>query len=254
MNKTEFIVNDLLSRIYRLEFRSGKLPTQRKLAAEYGVARSTIQEALRALADIGAVKAVQGSGVYIREKLRTNPLVFNSLTRMPYAKIESRMLSLERRRATDEELHSFQLPQGSEVWHFARLRIVNHEAEQIERSVLPQDLVPVLDRHIVEGSIQAFMERSGLKISHFITSYEPTKTSRADAELLGCKHHEPAMRIENRGILVSGRTFEMSSIIALDYSVTYIRPFDRAVHAARMHPAERVAASWPKCRFLSVRA
>lgn len=238
MSKSEFIVNDLLSRIYRLEFRSGKLPTQRDLAKEYGVSRSTIQEALKALADIGAVEATQGSGVYVREKLRTNPLVFNSLTRMPYAKIESRMLSLDRCEASEEELHVFQLPRGSEVWHFARLRLVNHEGEQIERSSLPADMVPALDRSIVEGSIQAFIERSGLRISHFITSYAPTKVNRGDAELLGCKHHEPAMRIENRGILADGRTFESSVIVALDYSVTYIRPFDRAAHTAGMQRHE----------------
>ncbi len=94
--KSDFIMQDLLSRIYCLEFRSGKLPTQRQLALEYGVSRSTVQEALRGLEKIGAIRAQQGSGIFVREKLLQNPLVFNSLTRASYTDIESRMLSLER--------------------------------------------------------------------------------------------------------------------------------------------------------------
>lgn len=232
--KSDFIMQDLLSRIYCLEFRSGKLPTQRQLALEYGVSRSTVQEALRGLEKTGAIRAQQGSGIFVREKLLQNPLVFNSLTRASYTDIESRMLSLERVSALVEEQRSFQIDSGEEVWHFVRLRIVNHAAEQIERSTLPARIVPELSQKDVEGSIQAFIEAMGLRISHFITSYEPAKVTKTDAELLGCRPHTPAMHISNRGILRNGKVFETSSIIALDYSVTYIRPFDRANHRTRL--------------------
>lgn len=232
--KSDFIMQDLLSRIYCLEFRSGKLPTQRQLAQEYGVSRSTVQEALHGLEKIGAVRAQQGSGIFVRDKLLQNPLVFNSLTRASYVDIESRMLSLECVPASAEEQRSFQIGPEEKVWHFVRLRIVNHEAEQIERSTLPARIAPELCQKDVEGSIQAFIEASGWRISHFITSYEPVKVTRADAELLGCRPHAPAMHISNRGILRNGKVFETSSIIALDYSVTYIRPFDRANHRTRL--------------------
>lgn len=232
--KSDFIMQDLLSRIYCLEFRSGKLPTQRQLAQEYGVSRSTVQEALHGLEKIGAVRAQQGSGIFVRDKLLQNPLVFNSLTRASYVDIESRMLSLECVPASAEEQRSFQIGPEEKVWHFVRLRIVNHEAEQIERSTLPARIAPELCQKDVEGSIQAFIEASGWRISHFITSYEPVKVTRAGAELLGCRPHAPAMHISNRGILRNGKVFETSSIIALDYSVTYIRPFDRANHRTRL--------------------
>lgn len=107
VTKSDFIMQDLLSRIYCLEFRSGKLPTQRQLALEYGVSRSTVQEALRGLEKIGAIRAQQGSGIFVREKLLLNPLVFNSLTRASYTDIESRMLSLEHVPASPEEQRSF---------------------------------------------------------------------------------------------------------------------------------------------------
>ena len=45
MKKREFIVQDLLSKIYQEEFSAGKLPNQRTLAQTYGVSRFTIQQA-----------------------------------------------------------------------------------------------------------------------------------------------------------------------------------------------------------------
>ena len=45
--KREFIVQDLLSKIYQEEFIEGKLPNQRELARNYGVSRFTIQQAIK---------------------------------------------------------------------------------------------------------------------------------------------------------------------------------------------------------------
>ena len=49
MKKREFIVQDLLSKIYQEEFKDGKLPNQRKLAEIYHVSRFTIQQAIKNL-------------------------------------------------------------------------------------------------------------------------------------------------------------------------------------------------------------
>lgn len=234
MNKRDFIFQDLLSRIYRQTYRDGKLPTQRELAREYGVSRYTIQAALDALEDIGAIHTVQGSGVYVNRTLRVNPLVFNSLTRTPYERIESRMIDLSRALATSDEQQMFSLKSDDEVWHFRRLRIVNHEVEQLESTSMPYGLFPDLSKEIIEWSIQGYVERLGYRISHNLTTYHPVSVSREDAEYLLCKPRTPAMYIINRGVLTDGRVFEYSENVALDYQVTYIRPFDREIHAARL--------------------
>ena len=44
----------------------------------------------------------------------------------------------------------------------------------------------------------------------------------------------PAMQITNRAILEDGRVYEFSNIVAIDYAVTYIRPFDREIHRSRI--------------------
>jgi len=61
--KTEFIVTDLISKIYQQKFWENKLPTQRDLAAAYGVSRFTIQKALNRLRAIGLIETRQGGAV-----------------------------------------------------------------------------------------------------------------------------------------------------------------------------------------------
>ncbi len=67
MKKKEFILNDILSKIYQQHFINGKLPTQRNLAKDYQVSRYTIQTVIDQLADIGVIKSVQGSGIFIKK-------------------------------------------------------------------------------------------------------------------------------------------------------------------------------------------
>ncbi len=47
--------------------RGSKLPTERVLAATYGVSAPTIREALRALTSMGLVQVRHGSGAYVAE-------------------------------------------------------------------------------------------------------------------------------------------------------------------------------------------
>lgn len=234
MKKSEFIVQDLLSKIYQRQFPEGKLPAQRALAEAYGVSRFTVQEAVRILSDVGVIDLVQGSGMFVREQFRINPLIFNSVTRAPYRTIVSKCLEFVMAEASDEECQVFQLRRGSKMWHYMRLRIINGAPEQVEVSSLPASLFPDFNPGCVERSVQAYVERSGYRISHYMTEYAPHALTKAESQLLMCRRSTPSMRIANRGILSSGRVFETSEVVAIDYAVSYIRPYDREIHRARM--------------------
>lgn len=234
MKKREFIIQDLLSKIYQEQYIEGKLPNQRKLAELYGVSRFTIQEAIKNLEEIGVVDVIQGSGIFINKKWVKNPLIFNSLTRTPYDRIDSKMLSLEKSLATNDEKQIFQLTDGEEIWTFERLRIVNYKIEQLEVSKMPVALFPDLSQEIVEHSIQKYVEKKGYRISHYITSYAAISVSKEQSQLLMCKRGAPAMQIKSRAILESGLIYEYSEVTAIDYAATYIRPFDREIHRSRI--------------------
>lgn len=233
MKKNEFIMQDLLSKIYQNQFKDGKIPNQRELAQIYGVSRYTVQEAIKSLAEIGVIKVVQGSGMYVYDNLRNNTMIYNSLTRTPYGRIRSKMISLEQAMSTLEEQQIFQLEEPALIWTFKRLRIVDYKIEQIEISELPVTLFPELSQENVEHSIQKYVQNKGYRISHYITSYQPIAVSKAESELLLCKKGAPAMRITNRCLLEDGRVYEYSQLTAIDYDCTYITPFNKKTHQNR---------------------
>ncbi|AWN34181.1 MAG: GntR family transcriptional regulator [Lactobacillus helsingborgensis] len=227
MKKTDFIVQDLLSKIYQGAYNLNKLPNQRKLASSYKVSRFTIQKAIADLVDMGIISTIQGSGIFINKKALKNPLIFNSLTKTPYKRLKSKMLSLEKRKANSKDQQIFQIEPNSKVWVFERIRIVNYKIEQLEYSVMPCSLFFDLNQSVIEGSIQQYVESKGLKISHHITSYIPTISDEHTSHILLCRKGTPMMKIINRSVLNTGRVFEYSEIAAIDYSVTYIRPYNR---------------------------
>ncbi|MFD3405376.1 GntR family transcriptional regulator [Kribbella sp. NPDC058693] len=63
------VANALRAAILTQKVKAGeKLPSQNELATQYGVARMTIQQALRVLRDEGLIVSRVGSGVYVREQ------------------------------------------------------------------------------------------------------------------------------------------------------------------------------------------
>lgn len=65
----EKLIDRFLDQIMRGELRKGeKLPTERQLAEEMNVSRTSIREALKALEAMGIAYSIQGSGTYITDQ------------------------------------------------------------------------------------------------------------------------------------------------------------------------------------------
>lgn len=231
--KTEFIVTDLISKIYQQKFWENKLPTQRDLAAAYGVSRFTIQKALNRLRAIGLIETRQGDGIYIRERALGNPLVYNSLIEVSYQDLQSKLIYLKKILPNPELARIFNLTPDEDVWEFQRVRIVRYETNQVETGYLPCRLFPGLNKTVLEDSIQNYVLSLKYRISHFMTSYHPAMLTREEADLLNCRKGTPAMGITSRGILKDGTIFIHSKITAIHYECTYIIPFNRDVYRSR---------------------
>ena len=233
MKKRDFVINDLLSKIYQNYYSEGKLPTQRELANFYEVSRYTIQDAIAKLRDIGLITVVQGSGVYVRKNINQNPLIYNSITATPYSNISSKPIYLRKEKATEEDQRMFGVEEGDFIWEFQRIRIVNYQIVQIENSKLPHKLFPNLKKEDLSNSIQEYVQNINYIISHYITSYTPVLINKEQSELMACKKGLPAMKIQNRCLLRDGTVYEYSEVIALEYSCTYITPFNKQNHTLR---------------------
>lgn len=237
MKKKEFVTQDLLSKIYQQHSEEPrKLPPERQLAEEYGVSRFTIRQALEKLASIGVVRIVQGSGIWINEQTRNNPLVYNSITEKRFDQMRYRMISLHKKRPEREDRQIFGLTDDDFIWQFCRLRFVDDVATQIEISRMPAAMFSDLNQVVIERSLQQYVLSKGLQISHLLTSYRAVSVSREQSILLGCKKGSPAMHINNRGILDGGRVYEISDIIDINYSCTYVIPHNRDNLTFRQQP------------------
>ncbi|MGK9173952.1 GntR family transcriptional regulator [Yokenella regensburgei] len=228
MKKKEFVTQDLLSKIYQFsDAGPRKLPPERQLAEEYGVSRFTVRQAIEKLASIGVVRIIQGSGAWINEQARSNPLVYNSITEKRFDQIRFRMISLHKKRPDRDEQQIFGLRDESFIWQFCRLRYVDEEAVQIEVSRMPVGGFSDLNQQVIESSLQQYVLGKGYHISHMLTTYRAVAVSREQATLLGCKKGSPAMHISNRGILEGGQVYEISDIIDINYTCTYVIPHNR---------------------------
>jgi DNA-binding GntR family transcriptional regulator len=61
------VADDLAARIGRGELK-GRMPAERDLAAEYGVAYGTIRRAMEVLRERGLVESVHGRGTFVRPR------------------------------------------------------------------------------------------------------------------------------------------------------------------------------------------
>ncbi|CFQ57964.1 GntR family transcriptional regulator [Yersinia frederiksenii] len=228
MKKKEFIAQDLLSKMYQYgENLPEKLPPERQLAEEYGVSRFTIRKALEKLAAIGAVHMVQGAGIFINPGVGNNPLVYNSITEKKFNQISFRLINLHKRRPDNEEQQIFNLTADDFIWAFSRLRYIDNRKVQIENSRMPVSAFPDLTPKVIESSIQQYILSKGYRLSHSLTHYQAININKEQAELLGCKKGIAAMHILNRGILQDGSVYTFSDIVDIDYSCTYIIPFNQ---------------------------
>ena len=76
----EIIINEIIQHIKAGELKPGsKLPTERDMSQMFGVGRSSIREAIRALVLSGYLESSQGKGTFIRKALPVNDLTLSNL-------------------------------------------------------------------------------------------------------------------------------------------------------------------------------
>ena len=111
------VAEAMLETILRRGLRPGTaLPSERELGEQYGVSRTVIREAVRALTSRGVIDARAGRGLTVSQVAAdavssSMRLYLHGLEELPYAKIhevrvgiETQIAGLAAERATDEEI------------------------------------------------------------------------------------------------------------------------------------------------------
>ena len=194
--------------------RPDVLPGERALARMTGFSRVTVRRALAELASIGLVHPKAGSGTYVGER------IVRSLTRLTgftddlrERGLNPRVVFLERSagEATAEEAMALLIAPGTPVVRFRRLRYGDDRALALERTAVPQNILPAAD--LVEESLYETLETRGCRPTRAWQRLRAAAIDGETARLMDVEPGTPGLEIERRAFLPDGRAVEFTRSI-----------------------------------------
>nr|WP_255549465.1 GntR family transcriptional regulator [Corynebacterium sp. TAE3-ERU12] len=212
------IASELRQRIRSGEYPAGhRLPTERELCSQLGVARSTVRQALDSLEVEGLVtrRRGRGGGTVV---LPPAPLVeltdIRGFMRQLYDrghKVTSTVLLSEKRVVEAEEREALRLNQGAEVWVIHRLSCIDDVPILVERSQFPVALFPDLLDHNITASLYGLMRDTYHRAPESKTEHiEPGLSDAEEAHLFSGSPRGPVLRIRRTSFDSTGEAVEYS--------------------------------------------
>lgn len=180
-----------------------RLPAERELAREYGVARMTLRTIIAEMARAGLVRSVQGSGTWRSPTpipLRVQLGSFAHALSAQGVSTRTELLSDDLPTAPEAVAEVLGLDPGQPVRHLRRLRIGDEVPLALESAWFPAGLAEELGSEEATGSLYGYLERRGLLPDH---GHEAVTAGLPDPEecaLLGLAAGRPVLRLERRAL------------------------------------------------------
>lgn len=206
----------LQHRIRSGEFaRTGKLPTEDQLMAEYGLSRYFVRGAVALLAEAGEVFPVRGNGVFVREGRDSGYMPIGTSygisADFPGRSVSSTVCELELVNADDQLAKRMRCDVGAPVWRVVRLRKVDGKPISYETAWYLKECVPFINEDIAKGSLYSYVRDDlGLNLGFVDKVIHMGWLDAAAAEMLELKEDDPAICIEDDAFLTNGKLFNAS--------------------------------------------
>ena len=182
-SKTMSARRDIAERILE-EPAGSQLPPEPELAAELGVSRATLREALRSLEEEGLVRRTRGAGTFVVDRPRM-PNNLDANFGVSDAIRGSRMApgtasaTLRVEAASADDAQRLDLEPGDDVVVIDRVRTADGRPVVLSRDILPFRLTRGEGRVLEElerGSIYEVFERElAIVIHHGLATFQPTR-------------------------------------------------------------------------------
>ena len=194
-----------------------RLGTERELAAQLSVSRSTLRQVLAVLADGGIIRRVPGrsGGTFVAHTKVDRDL--SVIVGLPeYLRRQgfvagTQVLSATMAGADDVAANHLAVPAGSLVIDIVRIRLADGVPISLERVQLPAEVFPGLLELPLGGSIYDLLDgHYGITPDEVVEHLEVVEASSDEAALLGVTVRAPLLAITRTSATSAGVPFEFS--------------------------------------------
>src|SRR3954465_339899 len=167
------------------------IPSERDLAEQYGLSRMTVRQAINALVADGRLERRLGRGTFVAQPkmdVQIRLVGFTEDMRRRGMPASSRTLSFERIHASSALAAHLEVESGEPVVRLVRLRYADGIPMAIERTHLPERLVPgLVEAGAPESLYRRLADEYGIVLTWGEQSIEAATTTVEDAPLLGIR-------------------------------------------------------------------
>lgn len=197
--------------------RGERLGSERDLAKQYQVSRSTLRAALAELESSGAVRRVTGraGGTFVAKRRIDRDLTavagLPAYLRRQGFQAGARVLSTRTVEANDETAEALALAPGAVVFEIVRTRLADGEPISLEQAYLPAERFPGLLDKPLGGLLYPMLQTEyDLIPGEAVERIEVVGASENAARVLGVRRSAPLVYVERRTVDVGNVPFELS--------------------------------------------
>lgn len=193
------------------------LPSERDIADAAHISRVTVRKAIDHLVESGLLVRRHGSGTFVFKPV---PRMQQPLTRLTSFSEDmarrgmtagSRWIERALCFPTPEETMALGLSGDARVARILRLRTANDLPIALERTSLPDDLLPNPEN--IENSLYAFLSQSGIRPVRANQRISAVVLKDDETALLGVPPGSAALSVQRIAYLETGRVMEISSAL-----------------------------------------
>lgn len=194
------------------------LPSESELAAEWGVSRNAIREALDLMRAEGLITRVQGAGTFVTgAKLRqridrleglAESLAGHQLT------VENTVLSVRQSSATPLVAAKLAVSEGSPILFIERLRSVANVPLSLDTTSLRPEAIDALAGADLdhEDVFRLLEDKLGIRLGKAENTVEAVAADRGTARFLEVNPGSPVLLLHRLSFLEDGTPFDLESI------------------------------------------
>lgn len=226
--KLELIANEIKKKIWSKEYKYGtKIPTERQLASEYNVSRSTIRNAIIKLEKNNYITKIKNIGTYVSKNVNKDlQIYFKGMSEIladSGIKPSTIIINTDKVKAGHQLSRVFNINSDDYLFRIIRLRLGNKNAISIEYTYTPYNCID--DIELINFELFSFYNILAAnlhqinKITHIISSIIIRGN---EAKLLNLDDGEAVVSVNITSSTKSGEIVEHTKVLVVpEFSYLY---------------------------------